>query len=203
MKEYAMNHVCRWMTLLVVLSMLFVLGCGDFGLVNQGRVIDYDREKGIVTYIRDTNYQEPGRPVYELLPPVSVRIPVDPKEMGPEPLPGKRMKLDVEKRQIVIFNIQTQDFQVVNYTLIDQQENVFRDDSRVVGVSFPVVDREKKTITVYSSRQNVLMAFSVPDEFFALPDTTWRAGDEIRYYYKDPDQALRMMNVTRTDIFGH
>ena len=196
-----MNHVCRWLTLLVVLSMLFVLGCGDFGMVNQGRVINYDREKGIVTYIRDTNYMEPGKPRYDLLPPVSVRIPVDRKEMGPEPEAGKRMALDTEKRQIVIYDINAQDFRTINYTLIDQQEGVFGSDPRVANVSFPVVDREKKTITVYSARQRIKTTFSVPDEFFALPDTTWKAGDEIRYYYKDPDQALRMMNVTKTDIF--
>jgi hypothetical protein len=196
-----MNHSVRWMTLLVTLSMLFVIGCGDFGMVNQGRVIDYNKETGVVTYIRDTNYMEPGKPKYDLLPPVSVRVPVDPKEMGPELEAGKRMLLDTEKRQIVIYDISAQDFRTINYTLIDQQEKVSRDDSRVAGVKFPVVDREKKTISVYSGRQRVLTTFSVPDEFFALPDTTWKAGDEVRYYYKDPDQALRMMNVTKTDIF--
>jgi hypothetical protein len=197
-----MNHVCRWMTLLVTLSLLFVLGCGgDFGMVNQGRVIEYDREKGIVTYIRDTNYMEPGRPQYDLLPPVSVRIPTVSAEMGPEPEAGKRMKLDTEKRQIVIFDTRSQDFRTIEYTLIDQQEGVFRSDARVESVKFPVVDREKKTITVYSARQRILTTYSVPDEFFALPDNTWKAGDEIRYYYKDPEQALRMMNVTKTDIF--
>jgi hypothetical protein len=197
-----MNHIARWMTLLVTLSLLFLVGCGqEFGKVNQGRVIEFDQAAGVVTYIRDTNYQEPGKPVYELLPPVQVRIPVDKNEMGPVPEAGKRMKLDTEKRQIVIFDAQSQGFRTIDYTLIDQAENVQRGDARVANIKFPVVDREKKTVTVYSSRQKVMTTFSVPDEYFALPDNIWKAGDEIRYYYKDPDQALRMMNITKTDIF--
>jgi hypothetical protein len=41
---------------------------------------------------------------------------------------------------------------------------------------------------------------AVPDEIFGLPADCWRTGDEVRYYYKDPGQALRMMNITKTDI---
>jgi len=29
---------------------------------------------------------------------------------------------------------------------------------------------------------------------------TWRTGDVVRYYYKTPGQALRLMNVTATDL---
>lgn len=175
-------------------------GC-NFGKVNQGRVIEFNQATGEVTYIRDSNYMEPGNPKYDMLPPVTVKIPSVPKEMGPEPEPGKRMLLDYKERKIVIFDTESQDFLTINYTLIEQHDNVFRDDPRVAGKDFPIVDRAKKTITVYSSRQRELVTFSVPDEYFQRPDNTWKAGDEIRYYYKDPAQALRMMNVTKTDIF--
>ncbi len=183
-----------------LLCLSLTLGC-DFGKVNQGRVIEYNQATGEVTYIRDSNYMEPGNPKYDILPPVTVKIPVDPKEMGPEPEAGKRMLLDYQNRKIVIFDTESQDFLTINYTLIEQHDNVFRDDPRVAGKAFPIVDREKKTITVYSSRQRELVTFSVPDEYFQRPDNTWKAGDEIRYYYKDPAQALRMMNVSKTDIF--
>ncbi|HDQ39633.1 MAG TPA: DUF4881 domain-containing protein [Desulfonatronum sp.] len=185
-----------------LLCLALTLGCGDFGKVNQGRVIEFNQATGEVTYIQDSNYMEPGKPKYDVLPPVTIKIPVDPKEMGPEPEAGKRMVLDYQNRKIVIFDTYTQDFLTINYTLIEQVDGVFRDDPRVAGISFPIVDREKKTITVYSSRQHELVTFSVPDELFQRPDDTWKAGDEIRYYYKDPKQALRLMNVTKTDIFG-
>lgn len=187
--------------LATLLCAVVLTGC-NFGEVNQGRVIEYNSATGEVTYIRDSNYMEPGNPKYNILPPITVRIPVDPKEMGPIPESGKRMYLDYQNRKIVIYDTQTQDFLTINYTLIEQHDNVFRDDPRVADKTFPIVDRDKKTITVYSARQRELVTFSVPDEYFQRPNDTWGAGDEIRYYYKDPTQALRMMNVSKTDIFG-
>lgn len=78
----------RWMALPVILSFALVLGCGSFGKVNQGRVIDYDREKRLVTFIQDSNYLEPGKPKYDSLPPLTLRVPGDPSAMGPAPRPG-------------------------------------------------------------------------------------------------------------------
>ena len=64
----------------------------------------------------------------------------------------------------------------------------------------PPVDRAKKTVTVYSAEQHLLVTFAASDDLLALPDDTWRAGDVVRYYYKEPGQALRFMNVTKTDL---
>ena len=52
----------------------------------------------------------------------------------------------------------------------------------------------------YSARDRKLVVFAVPEEYFALPDDTWKIGDEVRYYYKDPARALRLMNVSKTDV---
>ena len=68
---------------------LVLIGCGRFGQVNQGRVVQYDREKGLATFIQDSNYREPGKPRFDVLPPVTVSIPADPAEMGPAPEAGK------------------------------------------------------------------------------------------------------------------
>ncbi len=196
-----MAFFLRCKSIMAFLPLLLLMGC-QFGQVNQGRVIGYDQEKGVITYIRDSNYMEPGNPKYDLLPPVTIKIPTDPKEMGPEPVAGKRMEIDLENREIIIFDDKTQGFETIKYTLIDQQDGIFRDHPHIAGKSFPIVDRDKKIITVYSGRQRALVSFSVPDYYLGLPDETWRAGDDIRYYYKDPAQALRLMNVTKTDIFG-
>ena len=48
--------------------------------------------------------------------------------------------------------------------------------------------------------ERTLITFRAPDELLSLPADTWRSGDVIRYYYKQPDQALRLMNVTKTDL---
>ena len=193
-------------TILTVLSFVLVLACGELGKVDQGRVVEFDKEKGTVTIIRDRKADQKN-PDYSYLPPVTYELPRDPKEMGPEPKVGKRMKLDTKKNQIVIFDTATQNFKTIAYKLIEERENVGKDDPLVYDQAadkpknFPVIDREKKTITVYSKRQKILTTFSLPDEYFALPDNTWDAGDEVRIYYKEEGKARRFMNVSKTDIF--
>lgn len=195
-----------WITVLAILPLILVLGCGELGKVDQGRVIEYDKEKGAVILIRDMK-ADPKNPDYSHLPPFTYELPKDPAEMGPEPKAGKRMKLDTKKRQIVIFDTATQNFKTIDYTLIDQKEKVAKDDPLVYDAAkdepkkFPVVDREKKTIAIYSKRQKIYTVFSLPDEYFALPDDTWTAGDEVRIYYKEEGKARRFMNISKTDIY--
>jgi hypothetical protein len=189
-----------WWPLLGILVAVFVWGC-EMGNVDQGRVVAFDRDKREVAIIRDLNYEDPLRPDYSHLPPVVYNLPVDPHEMGPEPDVGYRLKIDLEKREIKIFDHATQDFKFVPFTPIDVQENVRRDDPRVADKDWPVIDQEKRAITVYSARQRVLLTFTVGDAYFDLPAKTWQYGDEVRIYYKEPGQALRFMNITKTDIF--
>lgn len=188
-----------FMAIALIVPMVFLAGC-QFGKVDQGRVIKVDKDKQTVTMIRDWK-ADVGNPDYTHLPPITYEIPKDPNEMGPEPKAGQRMKLDVKAKQITIFDTAKQDFKTIDYTLIDQKENVGRDDPAVKDKKFPEVDKAKKTIAVYSGRQRILTTFSLPEEYFALPDSTWDAGDEIRIYYKEEGKALRMMNISKTDIF--
>jgi hypothetical protein len=187
-------------TLLVVLTGVFLTGCGELGKVDQGRVIAFDKQKGEVTLIQDKK-AEIGKPDYNTLPPHKYMIPKDFNEMGPEPKAGLRMKLDAEKKQITIFDPASQGFKILDYTLVDQKEKVNRDDPLVKDKKFPLVDKEKKAITIYSGRQKILTTFSLPEEYLALPASTWDAGDEVRIYYKQEGQALRLMNISKTDIF--
>lgn len=195
-----------WITALAILPLILVLGCGELGKVDQGRVIEYDKEKRTITLIRDMK-ADTKSPDYTHLPPFTYELPKDPAEMGPEPKAGKRMKMDTKKSQITIFDTATQNFKTIDYTLIDQKENIEKDDPLVYDAAadkakkFPMVDREKKTITVYSKRLKSLTAFSLPDEYFGLPDNTWDAGDEVRIYYKEEGKARRFMNISKTDIF--
>lgn len=185
--------------LLPALLLILVCGC-ELGQVDQGRVIAFDPQKGIVTLIQDKR-AEPGNPDYNTLPPHTYKIPEDPAEMGPVPVAGKRLKLDVQAKEIVIFDDATQNFKTIPFTIIDMRTGIGRDHPLVKGKTFPIIDREKKTITEYSSRQRLLITFTVADEYFNLPPETWEAGDEVRIYYKEPGKALRLMNITRTDIY--
>jgi hypothetical protein len=187
------------LTLLAVLPLALVLGCGEMGKVDQGRVIAFDKDKETVTFIIDVKH-DPANPDYSGAP-VTFALPKDPAERGEDPKFGKRMKLDAKTREIIIFDTDTKGFKKIAYTLIDQKEGVSKDDPLVAGKKFPLVDKAKKTITLYSGRQKLLTTFSLPEEYFALPDDTWEAGDEVRIYYKEAGKCLRFMNITRTDIY--
>jgi Domain of unknown function (DUF4881) len=197
-----MGKKVSWWALVASLAATLVLGglgCGDLGKVDQGRVIAFDNAKATVTFINDVKH-DPANPDYSGAP-MTFSLPTDPADRGEDPKAGKRMKLDAKTREIVIYDPGTQTMKKITYTLIDQKEKVGRDDPLVKGKKFPLVEKDKKAITVYSGRQKILTTFSLPDEYFSLPDDTWEAGDEVRVYYKEPGKALRFMNITRTDIF--
>lgn len=197
-----MDKKVSWWALVATLAATLLLGgfgCGELGTVDQGRVVAFDKEKATVTIIEDIKH-DPADPDYSGAP-KTFSLPTDPAERGEDPKAGLRMKLDTDTREITIFDEASQGMKTITYTLIDQKEKVARTSPLVVDKQFPIVDRDKKAITVYSSRQKLLVTFSVPAEYFALPDNTWTAGDEVRIYYKEPGKAARFMNITRTDIF--
>jgi hypothetical protein len=197
-----MGKKVSWWALAACLAATLVLGglgCGELGKVDQGRVIAFDNAKSTVTFIEDIKH-DTANPDYSGAP-KTFSLPTDPGERGEDPKPGLRMKLDTKTREIVIYDAASKSMKKITYTLIDQKENVGKNSPLVVDKKFPIVDKDKKAVTVYSGRQRLLVTFSVPEEYFALPDNTWEAGDEVRVYYKEAGKALRFMNITRTDIF--
>ncbi len=186
-------------TLATVAALWFAAGCANSGKVEQGRAIAFDRQNGVVTLILDSAPKS-NQPRYDVLPPVVVRLPLDPNETGPAPEAGKLLSFDTKNRTIVFFDQTSGTLKTVSYLPVSEQNGVSRDDPRVAKTKFPAVDRQKKTVSIYSRRRRLLLTFAVPDEYLALPDDTWKSGDEIRYYYKQPGQALRLMNVSKTDL---
>ncbi len=186
--------------ILILLPLALVLGCGELGQVDQGRVIAFDKEKRIVTLIQDKK-AEPGNPDYNTLPPHTYVLPTDPMETGPLPKAGLRMKLDLDKKIITIFDPQTQGFKDVPIQIVEKKTGVGKDDPLVTGKNLPIVDKQTKTVTLYSGRQKLYVVVSIPEEYLDRPPETWESGDEVRIYYKEPGKAARFMNITRTDIF--
>ncbi|MFO7710126.1 MAG: DUF4881 domain-containing protein [Desulfobacterales bacterium] len=187
--------------LLVALPLAALFGCVEDGKVDQGRVVAFDAEKRLVTIIRDVK-MDTVNPQYTHLPPLVYELPADPVETGPLPRAGRRLKLDADNNQLVLFDAATQNFKRVDFTPVEKILRVSPDDARVKGKKFPIIDRgEKKTITIYSTRQRILETVQVGEEYLGLPDSTWEAGDEVRIYYKQEGKALRFMNITQTDLF--
>jgi len=200
-------NIKRTLFLLSIALLTFgVLGCDEYGKVDQGRVIAFDKDKQTVTVIEDKN-MDSQNPDYAILPPHTYTMPTDPAERGADPKVGMRLKLDVDAKVIKIFNTQTQTIEDLPITIVDVQKNIAKDHPLVfdkdknAAKKFPVVDKDKKTIAIYSGRQKMLATFSVPDAYVDFPENTWDAGDEVRIYWKEKGKAIRFMNITKTDIF--
>jgi hypothetical protein len=169
----------------VLLSLAVLLaGCGPLGKVEQGRVVAYDENTKRITLIREPN----------VLPPVTIEAPSDPEEMGPAPSAGGLMAVDSENRRLIVYDRATQSIKTIPYTPLVERRNIAKSPGP------PVVDRARKTITLYSAKDHELITIAASDDLLAMPAATWRAGDVVRYYYKDPARALRLMNVTKTDL---
>ena len=201
-----MNTRSILLGLAIALLTFGVLGCDEYGKVDQGRVIAFDKDKQTVTVIQD-KAMDSQNPDYSILPPHTYKMPTDPAERGADPKAGYRMKLDVDKKVIRIFNPNNQALEDLPIAIVDVQKDIAKDHPLVfdkdknAAKKFPVVDQDKKTITIYSGRQKMLATFSVPEEYFGFPENTWDAGDEVRVYYKTEGEAIRFMNVSKTDIF--
>ncbi|MBP9943823.1 MAG: DUF4881 domain-containing protein [Desulfomicrobium sp.] len=200
-------NIKRTLFLLSIALLTFgVLGCDEYGKVDQGRVIAFDNDKQTVTVIEDKN-MDSQNPDYAILPPHTYTMPTDPAERGADPKVGMRLKLDVDAKVIKIFNTQTQTIEDLPITIVDVQKNIAKDHPLVfdkdknAAKKFPVVDKDNKTIAIYSGRQKMLATFSVPDAYVDFPENTWDAGDEVRIYWKEKGKAIRFMNITKTDIF--
>jgi hypothetical protein len=200
-------NIKRTLFMLVVAGLTFgVLGCDEYGKVDQGRVIAFDKDKQTVTVIEDKN-MDSQNPDYAILPPHTYTMPTDPAERGADPKIGLRMKIDADTKIIKIFNPDTKVIEELPITIVDAQKDIAKDHPLVfdkganAAKKFPVVDKDKKAITIYSGRQKLLVTFSVPEEYFSFPDYTWDAGDEVRIYWKEKGKAIRFMNISKTDIF--
>jgi hypothetical protein len=186
---------------LVVLPILVLFACREEEKIDQGRVIAFDKTKRTLTLIRDKN-NDPQFPDYSQLPPITYDLPEDFLGNKEGLKAGLRMKLKTENNQIIIYDPITQNFKTIAYTLIDKKEGIFLENSLVFDLDnrkskkFPIIDRERKMITIYSRRQGILTTFTLPDKYFDLPDYTWNAGDEVRIYFKER-RALRLINITK------
>lgn len=194
-----------WFVVFIALSIAFFAGCGEMGKVDQGRVIAYDETNATVTILTDKN-ANPEKPEY-ILPPRIYALPKDPHEIGPTPKAGKRIKLDTKNNQIIIFDDENMSLKTIPYQVLDSKENIEKENPLVYdkqekkAKKFPVIDKKKKSITIYSKRQKILVTFTLPDKYFTLPDDTWDSGDEVRIFYHEEGKSLRFMNISKTDIF--
>ena len=175
------------------------LAACDFGQVEQGRCVAYNPANKTFVLVLDVKH-DVVNPSYTGGV-VEYTMPADPAEIGPEPVPGGRVMIDHEKSQVILYVDGKLENVPVEFTNVEK--GIKPNSPKVSGVTFPVVNKEEGTVTEYSRRMQEIVTFKVPAEYLDLPAVTWEAGDECRIYYKEnaKHQALRFMNVTRTNIF--
>ncbi|AGW14756.1 DUF4881 domain-containing protein [Megalodesulfovibrio gigas] len=191
------NTILTRIALLLLPVLLW--GC-DYGNVIQGRVVEFNKETGIITFIKEESHDRKN-PRYTALPPVTMRMPKDPHEIGPLPTPGGRIELNVKDNFVLVYDHDAKNFKKIPFTPVDIMTDVGRSHPMVAGKTFPIIEKDKRTVQVYSGRQRLLAKFTVDDDAIQLPDNTWIAGDEVRIFYKEEGQAARFMNITLTDIY--
>lgn len=186
---------------LVFITLGMLIACHEKDQIDHGRVIEFDKTKKTVTLIRDKS-STPQTADYSQLPPVTYDLSEDFLGNMKDLKAGLRLKLKAENNQIIIYDPINKNFKTIVYTLLDKKEEVLLDNPLVYDrdnrkpKEFPMIDREKKMITIYSRRQLILVTFTLPDKYFDLPEYTWNAGDEVRVYYKGR-KALRLINTTK------
>jgi hypothetical protein len=114
--------------------------------------------------------------------------------MGPAPAAGGLIHLDCRGHHLFIYDRAAESFRNIEYTPLEEHRSIAKNPKSAV------VDRARKRITIYSAAEQALITFAASDELLAMPPDTWQEGDVVRYYYKNPGQALRLMNVTKTDL---
>lgn len=187
--------------IMLVLVLSFALAACDFnGGVEQGRCVAYDGNNQSLTLVEDTSLDQ-HNPHYSGKV-FTFKLPQDARDMGPAPEAGGLLQVEPEKNQVLVYNAETKSIQELPMQM-EVVNNVGSKDARLKGKTFPIIDQAQGTITIYSPRLEALITFKASPEELALPEYTWRLGDEVRVAYRNDNkaQAIRVMNVSKTSIF--
>ncbi|MDR0815884.1 MAG: DUF4881 domain-containing protein [Desulfovibrio sp.] len=186
-------------TLLIsVLALSFALAACDFNSgVEQGRAVAFDPATKTMTIVVDAN-RNSANPSYTGAV-ITYKLPVEAKEMGPKPLVGGLLKINLDK-SLVIFDPVFNAPKEIAVEFTDVEKNIDSKHPKVAGKTFPLIDEEKERVTIYSSDLKALITFK-PQRLLS-PDV-WADGDIMRVAFRNDDkiQAIRVMNVSKTDIF--
>lgn len=193
----------RSLLLIMVLGLTtFLAACNFEGGVEQGRCVAFNPEAKTITIVVDVTHDQfnphysGGAHTYKL--------PAAPGEMGPTPVVGGRLMIDLAKNTVLIYDNDAKTVREIPVQFVDVEKNIQPKHPKVAGKTFPVVDKEQQTVTVYSSRLSALITFKVPASEIDLPVYAWTAGNEMRIAFRTSakDQAIRIMNVSKTNIFS-
>lgn len=186
--------------LILVVALSFALAACDFdGGVEQGRCVAFDPEKKLLTVVVDTTLDQ-HNPHYSGKVD-TFKLPLEARDMGPAPVPGDLLMLEMDKNQVMIYDPATKHLREIPVEFTKVEKEITPKSSKLKGKDFPIV--ADGSVTVYSPRLESIITFKLPPDALALPRETWTLGDEVRIAFRNEkrEQAIRIMNVTKTNIF--
>lgn len=167
-----MKQFCKFLFLSV--AAMGILGSTAMAEEIMGRCVAFDKEKNTITIIKDAA-NDKANPNFQL-PPLTFEL-----SAGTEPPKfGKRIKLDTKENKLKYYDDPSISFKSIDFTPVEKIDAVEPEDARVANKKFPAIDKEKKTVTIYSKRQKILTIISVPDSALALPEKTYDSGDDLK-----------------------
>jgi len=186
-----------------LLSAALCLGLATPALAadTHGRVVAYDSAAKKVTFIEDSlNWSNPQRPEFTVLPPKVVTLAEDPGDMAPKA--GGRLRIDLEKKEIIVFNSKTGTIDTIAVEIVNKTDNVEPDNPALLEDGkpkiFPVVNKDTGEVTIYSRRQKNLSTIKVPMEYMDLPTATWDDGHNIKVTI-DGDKGTNFVNLSKAN----
>jgi hypothetical protein len=192
----------KTLLLSLLASTLALAACTSDSGVDQGRCVAFDPAAKTMTIVVDKVRDDRSRTDYSGAV-VTYKLPVDPAEMGPAPTVGGRLMVDVENSSVLVFDLASKKPRLIPVKFAAVEKNIERNDPKVKDKKFPIVDKEKRNVTIYSARLKTLTTFTTSPEDMELPAETWIPGDEMRVVFMPSDklQTTRVMNISKTNIF--
>ena len=169
----------------VLIAAMLCIGLASpaFAADTYGRVVAYDKDAKKVTFIEDAlGWSNPKRPEFTVLPAKVVTLAADPGDMAPKA--GGRLRIDYGEKLIIIYNPKTEKIEQFTVEVVSTTPDVMP-DSPLINENgklkkFPIVDKAKAEITIYSRRQNNLATIKVPASYMELNDAVWDDGHNIK-----------------------
>lgn len=161
----------------IMLMSAVALGClTSVALAEEvmGRCVAFDKAKNTITIIKDTNNNKVN-PNFQL-PPATYELPG-----GAEAVKvGKRIDLDTKASKLKYYDDLSHSFKTIDFTLVEKKEAVEPSDALVASAKFPVINKDKKTVSIYSKRQKMLTVISVSADAAALSESIYDSGDDLK-----------------------
>ncbi len=186
--------------ILLVAGLCLALATPAVAAEVAGRVVAYDKDAKKVTFIADAlNWSNPKRPEFTVLPAKEFVLAADPGDMAPKA--GGRLRIDFDKKEIIIYNPQTKTIDAFAVEVVSKTDNVEPDNALVFAdgkkKAFPVVDKAKSEVTIYSPRQKNVCTIKVPAKYMELPAAVWDNGNDVKITYTEEGKATEFVNLSK------